>query len=99
MNLRPGLLEKHSPQLTVFSLTKGRLIINRREIIVNNDRRLVTVDKKCYQVNTSIIDFFCDESGVDTFWEFCHSTHDGQVVTITELTLIDVVGADTTTED
>ena len=99
VNLRPGLFEKHSPQLTVFSLTESRLIVNRREIIVNNDWRLVTVDKECYQVNTRVIDFFCQESGVDTFWELCHSTHDGQVVTITELTLIDVVGADTTTEN
>jgi len=55
VDLCPGLLKQHGPQLVLFRFTESRLTKASGEPIINNDWRFNSVDVHRHTIDTSII--------------------------------------------
>ena len=68
-------------------------------MIIDNNRRFLTVQEEHDHVNTGFVDLFCNEHGFDALRELCQRAQRGQEVAISELTLVDVVRLNTVLEN
>jgi hypothetical protein len=99
VDLRPSFFEKHSPKLILLGLTESRLPVYSWEPIVDNDRSFFTIDVHGDAVDTGRIRLSYFNSIPDTSRFFGARTQNGQEVTITELTLVDIIWINVLIED
>lgn len=92
MKFSPSLLEKHCPDLTIRRRAECWFVIENWEPVINDHWCDNSVHEHSDEIGTSAIHFLEKDPISDPLWLFSASTHCGEEVTITEHTLVDVVG-------
>ena len=72
MQFSPSFLQDGDPELTISARSKSTgAIAFDREIIINDDGLLITIDEHLYHVDTCCIDFFSNEHRLHSFLKLC----------------------------
>ena len=100
MKLSPCFLQQTDPKLVISARGEGWLaILATWQELINNDRRLLPIQKESHHVYPSLVDLLSHKHGLDTLRKLCKRAQRSQKVTITELPLINVIRFNTIFKD
>jgi hypothetical protein len=99
VKLGPCLFKEADPELTIVWTCEAGFAVHSGDVIINNDWGLDSVDVDTHKVDTSLIGFLVDKTGLDILGLFCHGAKAGEVVAIAEAALIDVIGFNAISKD
>ena len=99
VQLRPSFLKQAHPKLAITASSKDRLSIHTREEVINDNRRFLAIEDEFDHVNACCIYLFRHKHLLDTFWELSKGAQGSQEVTVSKLSLIDVVGLNSILEN
>lgn len=99
VKLGPCLLKEAHPEFAVIAASKAGTVVFAGDPVVNNNRGLNSVHIETEEVDTSVVDFLIDEAGHNLLGTLSHRAKAGEIVAVTESSLLDVVRVDTFSED
>ena len=90
MEFGPCFFEQDHPELITVGFGEGRLISEARDIIIDNDLLPFTILADLQAIDAQIILLIVEEELGDTSGHLREHREDGQEVTITKVTLLDI---------
>jgi len=91
IHFSPDFLEENGPKLTIFRIAAQRSSNPiARNVVINNDSRLNTVDPHFNGIDSTFVHFLCDKHVFDSCWNLSKRRKRSNVVAITNTTLFDV---------
>ena len=92
MQLSPGFFEKRYPDFSVAARGEsGIAILGHWQVIINDHRGLLAVQKEADQVDASLVNLLSHEHLFDAFGELSERAKRSQIVAVAKLTLVDIV--------
>ena len=96
MKLGPSFFKDTDPEFAVPARGETRLAIRSyRKVIIDNNGCFLAIQEENYHVDSSLVNLLSDEHLFDTIRELSQRAESGQEITISELTLIDVIWLNT----